>query len=119
MQLLTEFMRRVAMFVRGERFKQDLRDEIRLHLELREEQHREGGLPPDRARAMARRTFGNELSLREASEDLWGWRWFEYFLRDLRFGARALAAKPGFTVIAILALGLGTGATSAIFSVVN
>ncbi len=58
MERLNELGRKLAMLLRGERFDRDLQDEMRLHLDLRQQEQIERGLSPEDAGAAARRKPG-------------------------------------------------------------
>lgn len=102
-------------------------DELAAHLDLLVRRLEQEGLSPDQAREAALRRFGDLASVRAECrtiahdvEDHMNRKDFWQELRqDAAYGARTLRRAPLYTMIAVLTLAIGIGASTAIFSVVH
>ena len=119
MRSLREWITRLLGTVRGQRSDRDLELELRLHVELAEEQARRRADEPADAARTARLITGNVPAAMDALRDQRGLPWLDALRADVVFGWRQLKRHRAATAAAILSLGLAIGATTAAFRLVD
>ena len=102
----------------GRQLERGLDEEIRFHIDQQTEKNLRAGMSADEARRQAFVKFGGVEHLKERTRDEYRPALLEDFLRDVRYGVRLLFRTKAFAIVAILTLGLGIGAATAVFSVV-
>lgn len=119
MSLMTRVMRRIhaALFFR--RRAREMRDEMRAHIEQAAERYEARGLSPADARIAARREFGNTTLIESTAREARGGLWMESLVTDTRLALRGLRRAPLVAVVAVLSIGIGVGATTAIVTIAN
>lgn len=95
---------------------QEVRDEIRDHLESQIEEYLAQGMSPEEAHTAALRQLGGIAQVEEQCREQRRLNLVEDTVQDVRYGGRQLRRNPAFSIIAVLCLTLGIGANAAVFS---
>lgn len=104
---------------RRTRMEDELAAELRFHMDREIEEQLARGVPPQDAAAMAHRQFGSPAQIADETRDEWHVALADRLGKDLRYGVRMLVRSPGLTLVAVLTLGLGIGATTALFGLLD
>jgi predicted permease len=106
-------------FFRRRQWDADRAQEFETHIQNEIDDNRARGMSAEEARRQAYLKFGNPTRLREEIWKMNSIAPLENFLRDVRYAWRTLLRNPGYALVAVLTLGLGIGANTAICTVIN
>jgi len=110
---------RILNIFRSNRISREIRREIDFHIAERVDSLVAGGMSAADARLVARRQFGNVGAQHEQTRRMDIAEWVQSVVGDVRYAIRAMLHSPVFTVVTIASLGLGIGANTTIFTLLD
>ena len=110
---------RLRSLVSRNRLDADLDEELRDHIDRQTEENLARGMGKEEARLAALRTFGNLVVLREQTHETWAWAPLEQIWQNFRYAVRSARRAPALSSVAVLALALGIGLNTGVFTMLN
>jgi predicted permease len=110
---------RLRSLISRNRLDADLDEELRDHINRQIDENLAQGMGKEEARLAALRTFGNLVALREQTHETWAWAPLEQIWQNFRYAVRSTRRAPLLSTMAILALALGIGLNTGVFTMLN
>lgn len=119
MRGLTDLWFRIRALFRPGAMERDLDEELEFHVQMETERLIREGVPPEEAAREGRRRMDGAVRPRQVVRDAWGVGVVWDFLADVRHALRQFRRRPGFSLLGILTLGVGLGATIGLLGVIR
>jgi predicted permease len=110
---------RLRALFRRDATTDEIREELRFHVDMRADELARSGLDAGAARQAALRRFGNLAVIQDRGYDVRGGGLPETIVQDVKYALRQLRRQPAFAILAGLTLALGIGMSTALFSVID